>query len=126
MELKRAGKLGAKRCVVDGCTRYAVQNDKCPAHLHRSRKYGLSDEEMARLDAGVPCDICGAPATDVDHSHSTGLVRGYLCSPCNLTLGKMKDSPALLRRAADYLERVRTNASVRGPAVENESETPRA
>lgn len=39
----------------------------------------------------------------VDHSHKTGKVRGLLCFGCNSSLGKLKDSPALLRRAIRYL-----------------------
>lgn len=56
------------------------------------------------------CLIClGADATGrrlaVDHDHTTGKVRGLLCGACNTALGKMRDSPEQLRRAADYLER---------------------
>jgi hypothetical protein len=31
-------------------------------------------------------------------------IRGLLCVNCNLALGQLKDDPALLRKAADYLE----------------------
>ena len=29
------------------------------------------------------CAICGHHATRLDHDHTTGLVRGWLCRPCN-------------------------------------------
>ena len=41
----------------------------------------------------------------VDHCHSTGAVRGLLCSSCNQAIGLMKDDPEILRAAADYLDR---------------------
>ena len=42
---------------------------------------------------------------DVDHCHKTGRIRGLLCRFCNTALGLFKDSPLLLRSAANYLER---------------------
>jgi Recombination endonuclease VII len=57
------------------------------------------------------CALCGEPETSprakrlaVDHDHSTGIVRGFLCGLCNRALGNMRDNPALLRKAADYLD----------------------
>lgn len=79
------------------------------------RKYGITlDEAQAMLDnQGGECAICTTPITlgsgigdgHIDHCHTTGKVRGMLCSECNLGLGKFKDSPAALRAAASYLER---------------------
>lgn len=40
----------------------------------------------------------------LDHCHRTNRVRGWLCSPCNRALGMIRDDPAVLRAAADYLE----------------------
>lgn len=52
------------------------------------------------------CEICGATENlVVDHDHETDEVRGVLCSPCNVALGYMQDSPSRLRSAASYLER---------------------
>ena len=41
----------------------------------------------------------------LDHDHQTGALRQLLCELCNRGLGLFQDSPALLRAAADYLER---------------------
>ena len=43
----------------------------------------------------------------IDHDHTTGKVRGMLCHDCNTSLGKFRDNPDILRKAADYLERPR-------------------
>lgn len=82
------------------------------------RKYGLTLESYdAKLAAqnGV-CAICEQPETAahqktgkvrvlaIDHCHYKLHVRALLCSRCNLMLGNSRDNPALLRKAADYLE----------------------
>jgi hypothetical protein len=43
----------------------------------------------------------------VDHCHETGKVRGMLCSTCNTGIGHLKDSPAMLLSALQYLESFR-------------------
>lgn len=54
------------------------------------------------------CEICGNVAElHLDHDHSTGLARGWLCSFCNRGLGNFKDSQEYLQAAAAYLARLR-------------------
>lgn len=53
------------------------------------------------------CDSSLAPfdkETQVDHCHTTGMVRGILCARCNRALGMMDDDPKRLRQAANYVE----------------------
>lgn len=51
------------------------------------------------------CDICGKrKRLRVDHDHTTGEIRGFLCSHCNFVLGHAKDNAAVLKKAADYLK----------------------
>ncbi len=78
----------------------------------RMRKYNLTSEQFAQLHVRQAdlCAICSQPETNkrasvlsVDHDHATGFVRGLLCSHCNHAIGKLRDSPELLERAADYL-----------------------
>ncbi len=78
------------------------------------KKYGITSVEisdMLVLQHGL-CAICSTsdPRSKdgtfvVDHCHATGKVRALLCGPCNTGLGMYKDQPAVLRAAADYLEK---------------------
>lgn len=80
-------------------------------------RYGLTEVDYERLleEQGGKCAICLTRPEDftwgsilhIDHCHDTGKVRGLLCPPCNTGMGKLKDNPDMLRRAADYLEKAR-------------------
>jgi hypothetical protein len=61
--------------------------------------------ELIEKQAGI-CAACYEPLVNpvLDHDHKTGKVRGALCSRCNVGIGMLKDSPGVLRRAAQYLE----------------------
>lgn len=56
------------------------------------------------------CPICskttivGLTKVVLDHCHSTGRVRGWLCESCNTGIGRFDDSPQITRRALDWLE----------------------
>lgn len=75
-------------------------------------QYGIGVAEYdARLAVqGGVCALCfaakpgGRGSFHVDHDHVTGTIRGILCHGCNTALGLLKDDPALLRRAAEYVE----------------------
>lgn len=75
------------------------------------QRYGVSVDEYYAMctERHDKCDICGISRNlltrdlAVDHCHTTGKVRGLLCSSCNLGLGKFGDTPDLLEKAAQYL-----------------------
>tara|TARA_B100002052_G_scaffold296402_1_gene324714 strand:- start:171 stop:452 length:282 start_codon:yes stop_codon:yes gene_type:complete len=73
----------------------------------RSR-YGLTLEQVADmiLDQNCACAICGANDRDlvVDHCHVSNNIRGMLCNPCNLALGKFGDNIHTLENAIKYLK----------------------
>lgn len=73
--------------------------------------YGLTlhDYDLLLHRQGGRCLICHTPATKhrplvVDHNHESGIVRGLLCGECNTAIGLLGDDPALIRRAAEYLD----------------------
>lgn len=78
-------------------------------------RYGLNREKYAALfkaQDGV-CAICKQPETvvrgskvkelAVDHDHSTGRVRGLLCTRCNNGIGFFLDDPSRMQAAIAYL-----------------------
>jgi hypothetical protein len=78
------------------------------------RRYGITLEEFNDLLKAQDgkCAICGFSDMSkptffpvVDHCHALNHVRGLICSSCNRGLGFFKDSPALLKKAAKYVER---------------------
>jgi hypothetical protein len=86
---------------------------------HLMKSYGMTPQEFMEMyeRQSRRCGICekgialnvadGASVRNravVDHCHSTGVVRGLLCDPCNNMLGRASDNPATLRRAAEYVE----------------------
>lgn len=96
---------------------YAKQNPE-KQRAKRLVRYGLTPEQYDALydvQKGR-CAICGtqkdrAGAGDVgggnvlciDHNHSTGVIRGLLCTGCNTGLGSFGDNPDHLIAAANYL-----------------------
>lgn len=52
------------------------------------------------------CLICSENvATNIDHCHATGVIRGGLCQRCNLAIGHFKDRIDLLKSAIAYLKK---------------------
>lgn len=76
---------------------------------HIRKRYGAEGVQLdaVRRSGRASCAICKHPASHIDHDHGTGKTRSLLCLSCNQGLGRFKDSPALLRRAAAYIERHR-------------------
>lgn len=89
-------------------------------------RYGitLDDYNDMRNEQRYCCAICGGHETEVpkgnsksneralhvDHCHTTGIIRGLLCTNCNTMLGKVKDDIAVLQKAIDYLTKSATVA----------------
>lgn len=75
-------------------------------------KHGISIKDYNRLlrkQKGV-CAVCEKPCATgrrlaIDHDHVTGVIRGLLCSACNLYVGHL-ESPKM-KKALAYLKRPR-------------------
>ena len=66
-------------------------------------KYGLTLEEANELTS-KGCQVCGTyeGVLCIDHCHTTGKVRGCLCTPCNLALGYLKENTNLMYQLINY------------------------
>lgn len=90
--------------------REANKNRYRPEKMRDQRlrwKYGISNDDyllMLKIQDGR-CLICERSGLKlvVDHDHSTGEVRGLLCSNCNTALGLFADSTWRMAKGIDYL-----------------------
>ncbi len=87
--------------------------------FHRIHRMGLTLNQYLDLliQQDFRCGLCGGLPVDshpkrkspdgfvIDHDHATGRVRGLLHPNCNAGIGLLQDSPEILRRGAEYLER---------------------
>lgn len=96
---KPDGSRGCKKCT------YIRNREK-----NYRDKYGITVEDydrMFELQNGC-CAICLEEFVEtghVDHDHATGAVRELLCISCNNMLGRAKDNPGILLRAANYINK---------------------
>lgn len=85
------------------------------AKSRRKSKYGVTQaqyDEMLTAQEGR-CIICRDYKGDelrVDYDHSTGEIRGLLCSNCNSGLGLFKEDPNRLFAAIDYVKQHSTGS----------------
>ena len=79
-------------------------------------KYGdfspcIATSEEIKVAFSGKCHSCGVPEMELnkrlclDHCHTTGLFRGWLCNSCNRSLGLLGDSPEKVSALSKYIER---------------------
>lgn len=114
---------------LEGRAKYRRAHRDAFPHAHRGygwkRFYGITTEDYQRMFAaqGGNCAICKQPERakspkgdvkwlSVDHDHAANAVRELLCSTCNHMLGHAFENVAVLRAAADYIEKHQKGAEV--------------
>jgi len=92
-------------------------NPEYYSNQYLKKRYGVTFEwyQKTLAEQNNVCAICAKPETTqirnktiampVDHCHTTGKVRGLLCTQCNRALGLFGDDPATLQAAIGYLEK---------------------
>ena len=95
--------------------KYRAENREVLRDKERQRKFGITRNEYVELfnKQNGKCAICHKEETAtrngvvkslaVDHCHSSGRIRGLLCSDCNTGIGKFKDDIKVLHNAIQYL-----------------------
>lgn len=89
-----------------------VMKDRIKNARHTSR--GVVGEVKPRTEV---CECCGKPewvkhktgtlkSLALDHCHTSGKFRGWLCVKCNTGIGKLGDNLDGLMKAVEYLRRV--------------------
>ena len=112
---RRNGRLFnmCKKCVIARSAAYQKLRDPVllrDSYLRHTYDISFGDyEAMLEQQNGV-CAIClkedpRGIRLSVDHDHSSGKVRGLLCTKCNHMVGKSKEKLDMLKRAVEYLER---------------------
>lgn len=74
------------------------------------KEYGLSADQVDEMlkQQENKCSICCVDILGkyhIDHCHSSGKVRGLLCSKCNQAIGLLDEDQSKIQSAADYLKR---------------------
>jgi hypothetical protein len=107
-ELPRKGKVNTILIGQESSYRY------CEYHypiMKRNSRYNLNKYELEEILQKTNCDLCGRlfnrskKEPKVDHCHTTGIVRGVLCSSCNTGLGLLGDNTDSLIKAIKYLNK---------------------
>ncbi len=107
---------------------YMREYRKRSPHIMKSidlkKRFGISLEEyQTMLDSqNYVCAICTRPertvdhrtkqvrSLAVDHCHSTGKIRGLLCSDCNMALGLLQDNEDTMKNMLSYITKQKPGA----------------
>jgi len=96
----------------DRAKKWYAENPERRRNTRYLQMFGITLDDYNRMleEQGGVCVICGTDTPigvgkhfSVDHCHTTGDVRGLLCTNCNTGIGLFKDDPATLKSAIKYL-----------------------
>lgn len=107
------------------CISCQVERDVSEFHTHKYSKngiatvckiceiiniYGISYDEYISLKESQnhKCKICNKQEPEIklhlDHCHSSGTVRGFLCRNCNVAIGLLQEDIEICKSLVKYLE----------------------
>ncbi len=105
--INKSGETGrCTTCILIKTNEHKRLNKDQQSHAKRLYNYGLSKIKYTAMlnEQYNLCKICFSDkALNVDHCHTTGVVRGLLCRNCNHMLGNADDDVDILFNAIKYL-----------------------
>lgn len=106
--------IDGRQSICRACQKqWAVESGYSAQTKYRLEKiYGITLAEYLSIfeRQNAQCAGCNnqiiefGKSTHLDHNHTTGVIRGILCRPCNTTLGHAQDNINRLRGLIHYLE----------------------
>jgi hypothetical protein len=107
-----------KACANQQARKYTADNRENPSYKRKKKnnyvknRFGISVEQYEKMlkEQDYKCAICKIDLplhgyfTHLDHCHSSGKIRKFLCSNCNRGLGHFMDNPEFLMSAIKYLD----------------------
>src|SRR5713226_8615930 len=99
----QGGKKKRGSYITNDCLECKRNKDKIARGSFGSRS--ARNRQEATRPRPEKCEVCNKE-TELcfDHCHITGFFRGWICRPCNSTLGWARDDPDRLHALADYIE----------------------
>ena len=94
------------RTLKDGSKSQAIRHAWCKSCQTKQRKQVAKLKKLyPKPPSDTPCDCCGKPmkTPQLDHIHSEGKFRGWLCPACNRGIGGLGDTLEGVRKAEKYL-----------------------
>lgn len=98
---------GEIKCELAKCKRDAVSKGLCSNHYDKLSIYKISKARLLELHEMPKCYNPGCDNTKnlhIDHNHTTGTVRGLLCTGCNTSLGFLKEERVRISGLIAYLD----------------------
>lgn len=109
LKCQRCGKQFAAKLVrAKWCSESCKQAGRDSRKWHLKYMYGITQEQYDNLHTAQngKCAICQEiTKLFVDHCHTSGEIRGLLCSYCNTAIGMFRDEPETMVKAIDYINR---------------------
>lgn len=100
-------------CIIPRCKKSPFAKLMCRQHYQQQNKHQIDFSKILYLFEDG-CGTCGThDSLSIDHDHNicaesfacSKCFRGILCGPCNRALGMVKDSPKILKRMIEYIEK---------------------